>query len=64
MQPYSTVTVQQLNDHLAALRLEAAQARLVSRQTSSGIPTLLGRVLTLFRWPARPDTGEARTHTL
>ncbi|WP_407570986.1 hypothetical protein [Deinococcus altitudinis] len=63
MQPYSTITVQQLSDHLSALRQEAAQARLVSSRKpfTSG---LIGRLLKHFRRPARPGASKPSVHTL
>ena len=64
MQPYSTITVQQLNDHLSALRLEAAQARQVSRQSGPSEHSLLSRVLSLFRRPAQPGASKPSAHTL
>lgn len=58
MQPYSIITVQQLNDHLSDLRLEAARARLTSRQNSSSRSTLLSRVLKRFGRSVSPSASK------
>lgn len=64
MQPYTTITVQQLTDHLSALRREAAQARVVSGRSNPLNPGLLSRVLKHFRRPARPGASKPSIHTL
>jgi hypothetical protein len=57
MQPYSNITVQQLSDHLSDLRLEAARARLSSRQNDPFRPTLLKRMLKRFGRSISPSAS-------
>ncbi|MGY2892211.1 hypothetical protein [Deinococcus sp. UYEF24] len=64
MQPYSSITVQYLSDHLSVLRREAAQARLLSSRSDQLNLSLLSRVLKHFRRPARPGVSKPSVHTL